>query len=182
MLMARPTKLTRARHERIIELLEEGVPFATACRMVGVSPSAGYDWLYRGWGMHPDRPPAARYVAFARAVDAVFPGGFAERHEDEDEFASASVAERSKDGQAASFADAQDSERTETGFSEAPSVSAVPAVASGFVEGFSDTPRDRARAREEDSGKEPRRAPMPWLSQRSRGRGSIAGDVVDRDF
>ncbi len=32
----------------------------------------------------------------------------------------------------------------------------------------SDTPRDRARARREENGTEPRRAPMPWLSQRSR--------------
>jgi hypothetical protein len=32
----------------------------------------------------------------------------------------------------------------------------------------SDTPRDRGGAREEDGDTEPRRAPMPWLSQRSR--------------
>jgi hypothetical protein len=31
----------------------------------------------------------------------------------------------------------------------------------------SDTQRDRARTREEN-GQEPRSAPMPWLSQRSR--------------
>jgi hypothetical protein len=85
--MARPTMLTRVRHERIINLLRDGVPFATACRAVGVSASAGYEWLYRGWSTHPDRPPTAVYVAFARDVDAVFPGGFAERHGDEDEFA-----------------------------------------------------------------------------------------------
>jgi hypothetical protein len=107
--MARPTMLTRARHERIINLLRDGVPFATACREVGVSASAGYEWLYRGWGTHPDRPSAPVYVAFARAVDAVFLGGFAERHEDE----FASVTERSKDGQAASFAEPQN--RCETG-------------------------------------------------------------------
>jgi hypothetical protein len=80
---ARPTKLTRLRHERIVELLRDGTPFATACRAAGISASAGYEWLYRGWGTHPDRPPAPVYVAFARAVDAVFPGGFAERYEDE---------------------------------------------------------------------------------------------------
>src|SRR2546422_5149576 len=106
--MARPTMLTRVRHERIINLLRDRVPFATACRAVGVSVSAGYEWLYRGWGTHPDRPPTPACIAFARDVDAVFPGGFAERHEDEDEFAS--VTERSKDGQAASFADAQSSD------------------------------------------------------------------------
>jgi hypothetical protein len=56
--MARPTMLTRVRHARIVELLRDGVPFATACRAVGISASAGYEWLYRGWGTHPDRPPA----------------------------------------------------------------------------------------------------------------------------
>jgi hypothetical protein len=48
--MARPTKLTTTRHERIINLLRDDVPFATACREVGISASAGYEWLYRGWG------------------------------------------------------------------------------------------------------------------------------------
>jgi len=42
----------------------------------------------------------------------------------------------------------------------------------------SDTPRDRARAREEDGDKEPRRAPMPWLNQRCRGGRS----VIDEEF
>jgi hypothetical protein len=65
--MARPTKLTPACHERIINLLRDGVPFATACRTVGVSPSAGYDWLYRGWGTHPSRPATPACIAFARA-------------------------------------------------------------------------------------------------------------------
>jgi hypothetical protein len=37
----------------------------------------------------------------------------------------------------------------------------------------SDTARDHARARGEEGDKEPRRAPMPWLSQRSRREGSI---------
>jgi hypothetical protein len=41
----------------------------------------------------------------------------------------------------------------------------------------SDTQRDRARAREENGDKEPRRAPMPWLSQRSRER-----SILDMDF
>jgi hypothetical protein len=37
--MARPTKLTPFRHARIVELLSDGVPFATACRKVDVSPA-----------------------------------------------------------------------------------------------------------------------------------------------
>jgi len=101
---------------------------------VGVSPSAGYEWLYRGWGTHPDRPPAQAYVAFARAVDAVFPGGFAERHEDEDEFAA--VTGRSKDGQAAAFVDAQISDETESraGFAEPPQNRCETGEAAGFSE------------------------------------------------
>jgi hypothetical protein len=41
----------------------------------------------------------------------------------------------------------------------------------------SDTQRDRARAREENGDKEPRHAPMPWLSQRSRER-----SILDIEF
>ncbi len=41
----------------------------------------------------------------------------------------------------------------------------------------SDAPRDRARAREQEGDKEPRRAPMPWLSQRSRGE-----RIMDMEF
>jgi hypothetical protein len=209
--VARPTMLTRARHERIIDLLRDGVPFATACRTVGVSPSAGYEWLYRGWGTHPDRPPTARYVAFARAVDAVFPGGFAERYEDE------FVEAQSSDGTESALAQmaqprkdvSRPQSRCETG--EAGGFSEFPEPGEGFAEGFcefrdsvtraeappakasesqrnaefaevteptkSDTPRDRARTREEDGDKEPRHAPMPWLSQRSRER-----SILDMDF
>jgi hypothetical protein len=93
--MPRPTKLTPARHARIVELLHDGVPFATACKRVGVSPSAGYDWLYRA-GARIRRAPKPAYVRFAQAVDAVFPGGFTERYEDE-------------------FVDVQSSEGTESG-------------------------------------------------------------------
>jgi hypothetical protein len=146
--MARPTKLTQVRHARIVELLRESVPFATACREVGISASAGYEWLYRGWGTHPDRPPTPAYIAFARDVDAVFPGGFAERYEDE-------------------FVDAQSSEETESraGF-------AAPVAEPDDIRH-----EKRTRAREE-AGEEPRRAPMPWLSQRRRGERSI----LDMEF
>jgi hypothetical protein len=185
--MARPTKLTRVRHARIVELLRDGVPFATACREVGISASAGYDWLYRGWGTHPDRPPAARYVAFARAVDAVWPGGFVARHEDEDEFPQFP---QPKTG----FVDAQNSEGTETEFREFRGsnkgfVDGQHRCETGEAAGFSEFPESgegfaevaepdeirhekRTRARKE-AVEEPRRAPMPWLSQRSRGEFSI---------
>jgi hypothetical protein len=38
--------------------------------------------------------------------------------------------------------------------------------------------KKRTRAREQEGGEEPRRAPMPWLSQRSRGERSI----LDMEF
>jgi hypothetical protein len=209
--MARPTMLTRARHERIITLLRDGFPFATACRAVGVSASAGYEWLYRGWGTHPDRPPTAVYVAFARAVDAVFPGGFAARHEDE--FVEAQSNDGTESGRdrenggetvVRSFAElagngsetariapgtsrhvqaheafAEPENRWETG--EAAAFSEFPESGEGFAEvtepGKSDTQRDRARAREENGDTEPRHAPMPWLSQRSRER-----SILDIEF
>jgi hypothetical protein len=42
--------------------------------------------------------------------------------------------------------------------------------------GFHDTPRDRARAREQDrSGRE-------WLSERSRRRGSLTSGIIEREF
>jgi hypothetical protein len=175
--MARPTMLTGARHARIVKLLRHGVPFATACRTVGVSPSTGYDWLYRGLGTHPAPPAAPVYVAFARDVDAVFPSGFAERHEDEGEFVDAQSS-----GETASGRDRDNGgETVERPFAEPQNRRATGDDAAGFLEfpesgeGFaevaepvkSDTQRDRARTREEN-GQEPRSAPMPWLSQRSR--------------
>jgi hypothetical protein len=221
--MARPTMLTTVRHARIVELLREGVPFTTACREVGVSASAGYEWLYRGWGTHPDRPPKLAYVAFARDVDAVFPGGFTERHQDEDEFAQLPEFPESVEG----FADVQSSDGTESGRDRenggetvgGPGTSRHVQAHEPFAEGFcefrqsvtrasaespqnrsetgeappakasesqrnaefaevtepgkSDTQRDRARAREKNGDTEPRHAPMPWLSQRSRSELSI---------
>jgi len=65
---------------------------------------------------------------------------------------------------------------------EAAGFSQFPQSGEGFAEVpepvKSDIPRDRARAREEDADKEPRRAPMPWLSQRSRAERSI----LDMEF
>jgi hypothetical protein len=45
------------------------------------------------------------------------------------------------------------------------------------------TPHAIARARVEESDEEPgRRAPMPWRSKSSRGRGSITRGIVEREF
>jgi hypothetical protein len=69
--------------------------------------------------------------------------------------------------------------RSETG--EAAGFSEFPESGEGFAEVTeptkSDTQRDRARAREEDGDKEPRHTPMPWLSQRCRGR-----SILDIEF
>jgi hypothetical protein len=194
--MARPTMLTRARHARIVQLLRDGVPFATACREVGVSASAGYEWLYRGWGTHPDRPPTAVYIAFARDVDAVFPGGFAERYEDE--FVEAQSSDRTESGREREnggetvgspgtsrhvqpqtpFVETQKwSETGDAPYQWPPNATNHAEFAEVTAPGKSDTQRDRARAREEDGVKEPRHAPMPWRSQRSR-----RTSILDLDF
>ena len=163
--------LTRARHERIIELLQEGTPFATACRTVGISPSAGYDWLYRGWGTHPSRSPTPAFMAFAQDVDAVFPGGFTERHPEE-EPAEASGSSRHVQAHVDSRATAGHvgAHVESKGFVEAQSRSETgerPADFEFVEAGFSDV-----------TEKEPRYAPMPWLSQRSRRDHSI----LDEEF
>jgi hypothetical protein len=167
--MPRPTKLTRVRHARIVELLRDGTPFATACREVGISPSAGYEWLYRGWGTHPDRPAAPVYVAFAQDVDALFPGGFAERYPDDaDEGQAASFAEpqkRTENGRAPSFVDVQSNEGTATSESR---------------EGFAEvTGPDEIRHEKRTRAREPEEpTDRAWLSQRSRAERSI----LDMEF
>jgi hypothetical protein len=194
--MPRPTKLTPLRHARIVELLRDGVPFATACRSVGVSASAGYEWLYRGWGTHPDRPPAPVYVAFAQAVDAVFPDGFAERYADEDEFADAqnngettwgeefsqfsqSVARASAEAEPAKASETQRHARFAEPENrlEAGGDAGANEPIEEFAEPLSDTHKKNARTREEEGAEEPRRAPMPWLSKRSRDQRSILDEI-----
>jgi hypothetical protein len=166
--VARPILLTRARHERIVELLREGVPFATACRRVGISSSAGYEWLYRGWGKHPTRPMTRACVAFARDVDAVFPGGFAERYADDElpdeEFAEAAVHSEQGENNEAHKTPQQD-EREHADCATKPSTENT----DGFADRFSDTEK-----------KEPRRSPFVWRSRQGRA-GAMATEGLEAE-
>jgi hypothetical protein len=111
-------------------------------------------------------------VAFARAVDAVFPGGFAERHEDElVEVQSNSEAKSARDrdngGETVGRPFAEPQNRCETG--EAARFSEFPESGEGFAEvAAPDEIRHekRTRAREEESDEE--QSDRAWLSQRSR--------------
>jgi transposase-like protein len=46
--MARPSRLTPARIETIVELVRAGVPREDAAKTAGVAPSTLFDWLRRG--------------------------------------------------------------------------------------------------------------------------------------
>jgi hypothetical protein len=187
--MARPTKLTRQVTTAICEAVRAGVQFEQACWSVGIAASTAFEWRARGEGRDPRRPATSPYVEFAEAVARA--EGAAWRDDAREELAE--PPEQSEDGQADSFADAQSNGETtsDEGFAEGEpfsefsesvtraSAEAEPADETGterleeFADGFSDTTRDRARAREEEADEEPRRAPMPWLSKRSRGELSI---------
>jgi hypothetical protein len=44
----RPTKLTAAVRTDIVKYLTAGIPFDSACRLAGINPATGHDWL--AWG------------------------------------------------------------------------------------------------------------------------------------
>jgi hypothetical protein len=46
--VARPTKLTPTRHERIVQILRVGNHRDAACHAAGIAPSTFYAWLKRG--------------------------------------------------------------------------------------------------------------------------------------
>jgi hypothetical protein len=66
--MARPTKLTPARHEAIVQAVRDGNYFATACAGAGVAEATGYEWLARGEGTDRRRPRDRGFAEFAEAV------------------------------------------------------------------------------------------------------------------
>lgn len=66
--MGRPTKLTPARQEAIVQALRLGAPLSVACQAADVSPDAVAEWIERGEGRHRARRPTADYVRFAGAV------------------------------------------------------------------------------------------------------------------
>jgi hypothetical protein len=150
--MPRPAKLNPVRHARIVNLLRDGVAFATACRTVGISASAGYEWLYSGWGTHP--AAATGLAAFARDVDAVSPGGFAERYEDE-------------------FVEPQSSDGTESGRDRE---NGGETVERPFAEGFSEVDRFPTLLPAENS------TALARLTDSGKLRNPRLGSIVDEEF
>ena len=66
--MGRPTKLTAARQEAIVQALRLGAPLSVACQAADVSPDAVAEWIERGEGRHKTRRATKDYVRFAGAV------------------------------------------------------------------------------------------------------------------
>ena len=64
----RRTRLTPQLQTAIVNAIAGGVPFATACRLVGVSEIVGHEWRQRGEGTHVTRPATALYADFAKAI------------------------------------------------------------------------------------------------------------------
>ncbi len=203
--MARPSKLTGDVRLTICDGIRLGVSFEEACRRARVAPSTGWEWRARGEGRDPRRRATTRYVLFAEAV-AQAEGflqsveGFADAQSSEGaemeflEFPEPNTGfaeierNRAKSSYEPGLAEPQN--RFETG--EAAGFSQFPQSGEGFAEqAKSDTQKKvlrvsrvgRARAREDESDEEPgRRAPMPWRSKSSRGRGSITRGIVEREF
>jgi transposase len=61
--VARPTKLTPAVQERVLQAIRAGNYAEVACRAAGIAPSTYYRWLERG-----EREPDGSYARFAEAV------------------------------------------------------------------------------------------------------------------
>jgi hypothetical protein len=61
--VARPTKLTRDRHERMVQMLRAGNYRDAAARAAGIAPSTLYSWLERG-----SNEQLGPYHEFAAAV------------------------------------------------------------------------------------------------------------------
>lgn len=68
--MGRKTKLSPEVQAKVVEALEQGNYFNTACRYAGIAPATGEDWKARGEDEQPRRRKDPIYVAFAQAVRA----------------------------------------------------------------------------------------------------------------
>jgi len=66
--LGRRPRLTPALQQAIVDAITGGVPFETACRMVGVADSVAHEWRQRGEGTHPTRSQKPLYVDFADAI------------------------------------------------------------------------------------------------------------------
>jgi hypothetical protein len=60
--------LTEEIARRILSYIRAGVFDYVAAEAAGVSDRTFYDWIARGEGRHPSRPPTSRLRAFARDV------------------------------------------------------------------------------------------------------------------
>ena len=54
--------------QTILALVRQGVFASVAAQTAGVAPRTFHDWMARGEGRHPTRPPTRRLQAFAKAV------------------------------------------------------------------------------------------------------------------
>ena len=65
----RPTSLTPAVQEAILEHLRAGASFSAACEAVGVPASTGHGWLKRARGEDGQLAATEPYVSFLQAVE-----------------------------------------------------------------------------------------------------------------
>src|SRR6476620_7448560 len=65
----RPTKLTPAITQAIVQAVSLGVPVVAAAGHVGVKKSTLLQWLQRGEGTQPTRSRAKVYVDFVDAIE-----------------------------------------------------------------------------------------------------------------
>jgi hypothetical protein len=64
----RKTKLTAALQQAIVNAVAAGVSLACAAELAGISPLSVKEWIQRGKGEDPDRPPTPLYTSFSQAV------------------------------------------------------------------------------------------------------------------
>ncbi len=64
----RPSRLSPEVHDRMVGYIRVGVLFKDAAAACGIAEATAHEWVARGEGTDPDRPPAREYVAFARDI------------------------------------------------------------------------------------------------------------------
>ena len=64
----RKSKLTKQLTDDFCQALHDGLTFAGACDLVGISPATFHEWMARAEGTHAERPQAPEFVEFANAV------------------------------------------------------------------------------------------------------------------
>lgn len=64
----RRSKLTPEVEKKIIQALKDGNYFAVACKLAGISPQTGHEWIARGRGTDKTRKSSKTFADFANAV------------------------------------------------------------------------------------------------------------------